>query len=78
MKFSMRDEPPACPPGPSLSSIKVESPSDEAYTAAVMPAGPAPTIAKSTSCDGQCLQMPASLASSCKDGLTRIRRCRIQ
>ena len=30
MKFSIRDEPPAWPPGPSRSSIKVDSPSDEA------------------------------------------------
>ena len=30
MKFSIRDELPACPPGPSRSSIKVERPSDAA------------------------------------------------
>ena len=38
-----------------------------------MPAGPAPTIAKSISCEGQCFQMPASLASSCSEGLTSTR-----
>ena len=69
MKFSMRDEPPACPPGPSWSSINVESPSDDAYTAAAMPAGPAPTIAKSTSCVGQCLQMPASTGQLLQGGI---------
>jgi len=49
-----------------------------AYTAAAIPAGPAPTIAKSTSCDGQCFQIPASRASSCNVGFTRIRRSHIQ
>src|SRR5438034_471330 len=37
------------------------------------PAGPAPTIARSMSCDGQCFQMPAAHASSCKPGFTRMR-----
>ena len=48
IKFSMRDDPLTYPPGPSRSSTTVESPSDAAYTAAEIPAGPAPTIAKST------------------------------
>ena len=30
MKFSMREEPPAWPPGPSRSSTNVDRPSDEA------------------------------------------------
>jgi hypothetical protein len=73
MKFSMREEAPAWPPGPSWSNNNVDSPSDDPYTAAVSPAGPAPTMAKSTSCVAQCRQMPASWASCCKEGFTRIR-----
>ena len=47
MKFSIIDEPEACPPGPRRSRTTVLTASDDAYTAAAMPAGPPPMIARS-------------------------------
>ena len=79
MKFSMREEPPACPPGPSWSSNSVESPSDDAYTAAVIPAGPAPTMAKSTSCVGQCTPDARLAGELLQGGIHEdLGRCRIR
>jgi hypothetical protein len=40
---------PACPPGAMASTTTVLSPSEAAYRAAAMPAGPAPMIARSYS-----------------------------
>src|SRR6058998_281682 len=73
MKFSILDDDPAWPPGPSRSRTTVETPSEAAYTAAASPAGPAPIIARSRGAVGQSLQTPASLASARSSGLIKRR-----
>ena len=57
---------------PARSSTTVFSPSDAAYTAAAMPAGPAPITAKSTASVGQSRQMPAQCARLGRLGFNRI------
>jgi len=73
MKFSILDDAPACPPGPRRSNTTVETPSEAAYTAAAIPAGPAPTITRSTASVGQSRHTPAVSATSRSDGLIKRR-----
>jgi hypothetical protein len=64
---------PACPPIDSASSTSVLNPSDAAYTAAASPAGPAPTITRSTGSRGSDVVSPYAAARAVSSGSRRIR-----
>ena len=68
MKFSIRDEPPAWPPGPSRSSIKVLRPSEAGIDSRRNSGRATPDNCKINVLEGQCCQMPASSASSVRMG----------
>ncbi len=65
---------PAWPPIESRSTTSVSSPSDDAYTAAPSPAGPAPTTATSKSrCSPRLVFTPYAPATSALVGSTSTR-----
>ena len=67
----MREELPACPPGPKRSSTNVLRPSLAAYTAAPSPAGPLPMMTVSKTPSGMLRSTPARRASSVMVGFFR-------
>ena len=69
----MRALAPAWPPGASRSITTVRSPSEAAYTAAVRPAGPAPTIARSYSGWVGRVGSPTARATSRREGASNRR-----
>ena len=65
----MRELEPACPPGAARSMTSTSRPSDAAYTAAASPAGPAPTMTMSRTCDSSIFELkPSACATSRVDG----------
>ena len=66
MRISALD--PAWPPIPPLSTTIVRSPSDAPYTAAESPAGPDPTITRSSGASSAVGGDPVALASSRSEG----------